>query len=118
MRENFDMSHVSGGQSVPAELAASARQFGTASLHEAAGKIGALPRAIKPMAPGFRVCGPAFTVHGPGNDNLWLHRAIVAAHPGDVLVAFVSGAYDAGYWGEIMSTAATAVDLGGLVIDG
>jgi 4-hydroxy-4-methyl-2-oxoglutarate aldolase len=88
-----------------------------ATLHEAAGKIGALPSAIKPMAPGFKLCGPAFTVHGPGNDNLWLHRALVLAQPGDVLVAHVSGAHEAGYWGEIMSTMARERGLGGLLID-
>lgn len=103
---------------VPADLVAKAAKFGTATLHEAAGKIGAFPSAIKPMGQGFRLCGPAFTVHGPGTDNLWLHRAIVAAKPGDVLVAYVSGVYEAGYWGEIMSTGAIAAKLGGLVIDG
>lgn len=30
--------------------------------------------------------GPAFTVNCPEGDNLWLHRAIYAAAPGDVLV--------------------------------
>lgn len=99
-------------------LVEKAARFGTATLHEAAGKIGALPSAIKPMGQGFRLCGPAFTVHGPGVDNLWLHRAILAAKPGDVLVAYVSGVYEAGYWGEIMSTGALAAKLGGLVIDG
>lgn len=103
---------------VAPELVAKAAKFGTATLHEAAGKIGALPSAIKPMGAGFRLCGPAFTVHGPGTDNLWLHRAIAAAKPGDVLVAYVSGVYEAGYWGEIMSTGALSAKLGGLVIDG
>ncbi|MGE0116234.1 MAG: 4-carboxy-4-hydroxy-2-oxoadipate aldolase/oxaloacetate decarboxylase [Steroidobacteraceae bacterium] len=95
-----------------------AGKFGTATLHEAAGKIGALPWQIKPVAPSFRLCGPAVPVHSPGGDNLWLHRAIYAAEPGDVLVVHVSGKYDHGYWGEIMSTAARARKLGGLVIDG
>jgi 4-hydroxy-4-methyl-2-oxoglutarate aldolase len=66
----------------------------------------------------MRVCGPAVTVHSPGGDNLWLHRAIYVAQPGDVLVVSVSQAYDFGYWGEIMSCAAKARDLAGLVIDG
>jgi 4-hydroxy-4-methyl-2-oxoglutarate aldolase len=95
-----------------------ARVLPTATLHEAAGRIGALPEAIKPTAPDFRICGSAVTVHSPGGDNLWLHRAIVVAQPGDVLVVSVSGAYPFGYWGEIMSTAAKARDLAGLVIDG
>lgn len=103
---------------VEEKLCKAASSFGTATLHEAAGKIGALPSVIKPMVRGFRVCGPAFTVHGPGADNLWLHRAIAAAQPGDVIVGYVSGVYEAGYWGEIMSTAAQARKLGGLVLDG
>jgi 4-hydroxy-4-methyl-2-oxoglutarate aldolase len=89
-----------------------------ATLHEAGGRIGALPWAIKPISPAFRICGPAVTVQSPGGDNLWLHRAIYVAEPGDVLVVHVSGDYDYGYWGEIMATAARARKLGGLVIDG
>jgi 4-hydroxy-4-methyl-2-oxoglutarate aldolase len=77
-----------------------------------------MPSAIKPIAPQFRICGPAVTVHSPGGDNLWLHRAIYVAQPGDVLVVHVSGAHDYGYWGEIMSAASRARQLGGLIIDG
>lgn len=103
---------------VSAEVVAAARGLPTATLHEAAGKTGALPSAIKPVAATFRLCGPAITVHSPGGDNLWIHRALYAAQPGDVLVVHVSGAYEHGYWGEIMSTAAKVRGLGGLVIDG
>jgi 4-hydroxy-4-methyl-2-oxoglutarate aldolase len=99
-------------------LVARAASFGSATLHEAAGKIGVLPPQIKPVVPGFAISGPAVTVHSPPGDNLWLHRAIVAAQPGDVLVVYVDGVYEHGYWGEIMSTAAKARGLGGLVIDG
>ncbi len=103
---------------VGADLCTAAAAFGAATLHEAGGKIGALPSAIKPLAPTFRVCGPAFTAQGPPADNLWLHRALAAAKESDILVADVSGHYEAGYWGEIMSTAAKARGLGGVVIDG
>lgn len=103
---------------VDAKFVEAARPFGTATLHEAGGKIGALPPQIKPMAPSFKVCGPAFTVEGPAGDNLRLHRALAAARPGDVIVATVGGVYEYGYWGEIMSTAGKALRLGGLVIDG
>jgi 4-hydroxy-4-methyl-2-oxoglutarate aldolase len=95
-----------------------AAAFGTATLHEAAGKIGALSSAIKPMDPSFTIAGPAFTVHSPPGDNLWLHRALAVAKPGDVLVVFTENVYEHGYWGEIMSTAGNAAKLGGLVIDG
>lgn len=103
---------------VAATVVASARALPTATLHEAGGKIGVLPPAIKPVAPGFRICGSALTVHSPGGDNLWLHRALDIAQPGDVLVVHTSGVYEHGYWGEIMTTMAKVGGLAGLVIDG
>ncbi|MEW9572981.1 4-carboxy-4-hydroxy-2-oxoadipate aldolase/oxaloacetate decarboxylase [Rhodanobacter sp. Si-c] len=101
-----------------AALVARAARIPVATLHEAAGKAGALPAAIKPVAPSFKICGPALTVQSPPGDNLWLHRALVVAKPGDVLVVGVSGHHDAGYWGEVMSTMGRVRGLGGLVIDG
>lgn len=95
-----------------------ARSLSSATLHEASGRSGALPSAIKPVDVRFRLCGPAVTVHSPGGDNLWLHRALEVATPGDVLVVDVSGAYEHGYWGEIMSSAARQRGLGGLVLNG
>jgi 4-hydroxy-4-methyl-2-oxoglutarate aldolase len=87
-------------------------------VHEASGRRGALPSAIKPIDASFRICGPAFTVDCPPADNLWIHRALYAAAPGDVLVVGARGFVEAGYWGEIMSTAALARQLGGLVLEG
>lgn len=92
--------------------------YDSATLHEAAGKIGALPSAIKPIAPGMRLEGPALTVSSPPGNNLWLHRAIAEASAGDVLVVEVGGHYEAGYWGEIMTVAAQAQGVVGVVIDG
>lgn len=103
---------------LPAALAGAARELPTATLHEAAKKIGALPSAIKPVAPHFRIAGSALTVHSPGGDNLWLHRALDVAQPGDVLVVFVGNVHEHGYWGEIMTTMAKVKGLAGLVIDG
>lgn len=103
---------------VSAATVAAALVLPAATLHEAGGRIGVMPSAIKPVASSFRVCGPAVTVNSPGGDNLWLHRALYVAQPGDVLVVHVSDAHDFGYWGEIMSAAGRARHLGGLVIDG
>ncbi len=102
---------------VSAELCTAAARVGAAALHEAAGRIGALPAAIKPVAPAFRISGPAFPVTGPPMDNLWLHRAIHLAKPGDVLVFAVGDAYEGGYLGDVMASAAQMRRLGGLVID-
>jgi 4-hydroxy-4-methyl-2-oxoglutarate aldolase len=95
-----------------------AASLSSATIHEAAGKIGALPSGLKSAAPSVRLCGRAFPVHSPGGDNLWLHYAIYAASPGDILVASCSGEREFGYWGEVMARAALVRGLGGLVIDG
>jgi 4-hydroxy-4-methyl-2-oxoglutarate aldolase len=101
-----------------AQTLEAARHLPTATLHEAGGKVGALPSALQPVAPGMALAGPALTVHSPPGDNLWLHRALDIARPGDVMVVHCSGAHEHGYWGEIMATMAQARGLAGLVIDG
>ena len=100
------------------ELIAKAAKIASSTLHEAAGRIGALPAAIKPVVPGMKICGPAFPVKGPPLDNLALHFGIDEAKPGDVIVAEVGGHYEGGYFGEVMCTSAKALGRGGLVIDG
>jgi len=103
---------------LPPRLVDAAATLPTATLHEAGGKIGALPSAIKPVAPAFAFAGSALTVQCPPGDNLWLHRALDVARPGDVIVAGCGGAFEHGYWGEIMTAMAQARRLAGLVIDG
>lgn len=100
------------------DLIQRAARFGSATLHEAAGKKGALPYGIKPVAPGMKLCAPAVTVSSPPMDNLTLHRAIYQAGPGTALVVEVGGEYEGGYWGEIMTVAARQRGIAGLVIDG
>ena len=100
------------------ELMDQFRGIGTATVHEASGRKGAVDCAIKPIARGVRLCGPAFTVQCHPGDNLMLHKAIERAQPGDILVASVGGYYEAGYWGGLMATSGMAKQLGGLAIDG
>ncbi|MEZ0485607.1 4-carboxy-4-hydroxy-2-oxoadipate aldolase/oxaloacetate decarboxylase [Fibrella aquatica] len=92
-------------------------RFSAATIHEALGKIGNLPSAIKPISPGMTICGPAYTVQTIPGDNKILHRAYANAQPGDVLVVSCSGYYEAGYWGDLMSLGAKTRGLAGLVID-
>ncbi len=66
----------------------------------------------------MRVCGPAVTVKVRPGDNLMLHKAIYVARPGDVIVADAQGFVEAGAWGEIMTVAAQARSLAGLVFNG
>jgi 4-hydroxy-4-methyl-2-oxoglutarate aldolase len=101
-------------QTMPSAVA----RISAASLHEAAGRIGALPSAIRPVDPAMWLAGPAFPVRSPAGDNLFFHHALVQARPGDILVVDCSGGTEFGYWGEVMSTAASARRLGGLVLTG
>ena len=92
-------------------------KFSTATIHEALGKSGNLPSAIKPIARGMKVCGPAYTVQTIACDNKIIHRAYANANSGDVLVVHCSDYYEAGYWGDLMSLGAKTKGIAGLVID-
>jgi 4-hydroxy-4-methyl-2-oxoglutarate aldolase len=100
------------------ELLAAARQLGSATLHEAGGKKGALPSDIKSLRDDWRLAAPVFTVIGPARDNLWLHRAIYAAPRGAVLLHECGASTEAGYWGGIMGNAARECGLAGFVTEG
>lgn len=92
--------------------------FDPATLYEAAGRQGMVDPAIRPAWHGARVCGRALTVECPPCDNLMLHIAVAHARPGVVIVATVGGHLLAGAWGEILTEAARARGVAGLVIDG
>ncbi|WAH37634.1 4-carboxy-4-hydroxy-2-oxoadipate aldolase/oxaloacetate decarboxylase [Alicyclobacillus dauci] len=110
--------HDTTAVQVNSHLIEEVRAFSAATLHEASGQYGALPSEIKPISSGMSICGKATTVLSPPNDNLWLHRALYEAEPGDVLVVDVGLEFEAGYWGDIMTHAALERGLGGLVING
>jgi len=88
-----------------------------ATVYEAQGKIGAMMSDIKPIYSGMKICGPVITVQCHPGDNIMLHKAVAIAQPGDVIVASVSYS-EAGYWGEVLTTAAQARGIRGLVMDG
>lgn len=99
-------------------LIARAAVIGTASLHEAGGRQGALPETIRALAPTMHAAGRACTVRCPVGDNLWIHHALAHARPGDMLVVDAGAGEGFGSWGEIMASAALARGLAGLVITG
>lgn len=92
--------------------------FGSATAFEAAGARGMVAPTIRALWPGARVAGPARCVRGAAGDNLALHRALAVARPGEVLVASVDGDVLHGAWGEVMTEAALARGVAGLVLDG
>ncbi len=92
-------------------------KFGTATIHEALGRIGDLPYQISPINKEMRICGPAYTVKAKAYMNVNLHRAYAYAKPGDIIVADCSGGYDGGYWGDLLTSGAMNHGVQGLVID-
>ena len=92
-------------------------QHGTSTLCEASGLPSALDYTIRPVWPGATIAGAAFPLRCAPGDNLAIHLAVEQANPGDVLVVDGHG-YIAGYWGEILTVAAQARGIAGLVIDG
>jgi 4-hydroxy-4-methyl-2-oxoglutarate aldolase len=100
------------------ELIRQLSEFDAATLYEAAGQRGMVDPAIKPVWFEAKVCGPAVTVSCPPRDNLMLHHAVAIAAPGSVLVATAEGYEYAGAWGEVLTVAAQAKGIAGLVIDG
>jgi 4-hydroxy-4-methyl-2-oxoglutarate aldolase len=103
---------------ISAEVIRQLAEFDAATLYEAAGQRGMVDPAIKPVWPGAKISGPAVTVSCPARDNLMLHHAVAVAEPGSVLVASAEGYQYAGAWGEVLSVAAQARGIAGLVIDG
>ncbi len=102
----------------PQETIDNFRKIAVATVYEASGRKGQVDSLIKPLRRGLKICGPAFTVQCHPKDNLMLHKALQKASPGDILITTTGQYYQAGYWGDLMTTSAIARKLGGLAIDG
>jgi 4-hydroxy-4-methyl-2-oxoglutarate aldolase len=70
------------------------------------------------LSPGATIAAPAYPVGCTPGDNLAVHVAVTKAPRGSVLVVDVGQVADRGYWGEVLTTAAEAAGLVGLVLDG
>ncbi|MEJ8827348.1 RraA family protein [Variovorax humicola] len=89
-----------------------------ATVHEAAGRIGALSSAVKPIAAGMKLSGPAFPFTLKPGDNLAIHEALYEAPAGSVLVIDAYDFLEAGPFGEIIAVAAQVRGIAGLVTSG
>lgn len=100
-----------------ANEAVRALALGTSTLYEASGLACAVDPAIRAVWPGARIVAPAYPVQCAPGDNLAIHLAMERAPRGTALVVG-TGNFVAGYWGEVLTVAAEAAGLAGLVIDG
>ncbi len=91
-------------------------ELGAATL----GESGGLSMAARVRAAWHGAClaAPAYPVACTPGDNLAVHVAVAQASAGRCLVVDVGDVPELGYWGEVLTTAAEARGLSGLVIDG
>lgn len=93
-------------------------EMGSAILAESQNYEGILPFDIRPLNPRVTLIGKAITVSLPENDNLSVHLAMKIARAGDILVVDCQGRRDCAVWGELLTTEALRIGLGGVVING
>ncbi len=94
------------------------REIPPSIVSDCMNRTGAMQARIAPLAPGTRLAGQARTVRSMVGDNSASHRAIGLMAPGEVLVVDAGAASDVAVWGAIMTHAAMAHEIAGVVIDG
>ncbi len=107
---------MSDGSKDPADIAAALARLGSATVGESGGL--AAHRRLRPAWSGAAVAAPAYPVGCTPGDNLAVHVGVTKAPRGSVLVVDVGQVADRGYWGEVLTTAAEAAGLAGLILDG
>jgi 4-hydroxy-4-methyl-2-oxoglutarate aldolase len=98
------------------EIVARLAKLPTANVSDAMAKAGVMHHEVKPLWPGLRVCGPAFTCSAV--DLTVKKLALSLTQPGDVFVLAAGGVHDYACMGELASNILRWRGAAGAVIDG
>ncbi len=101
-----------------ARLVAELAKMVTPHLSDSMERLYAGGPQLRPMHKGGKLAGPAFTVKTTPGDNLLVHKALDAAHKGDVIVVDAGGVCENAIIGELMMSRARQRGVAGIVIWG